>query len=220
MRFGLGLALLVVGAALLLASALAGFSATSEQVAAGSAWRITPFAVTSTSARVSWSAGSPDTQAYLVSGAALCPGPANALASGDAQAGSFSATLQPGTTYSLYACSGSTHEAANFTLTVSGGVTIGDVIAGVLIPLSVVLIILGFRPSVRSEDEAAAPSRSGRAAPRPRPRAIPRPTVAARLPEPPPPVSVNGRTAVGCARCGKIWPVGQYSTCPACGTAL
>ncbi len=149
-RWGLivvGTIVSLIALLLVLASAFANSAPQTQKVPAGSAWVVKPTTLSSIKASVSWHGGgtSTTTKVYLVSGTPSCSSPGSVVASGTGKSGSFTASLNPGGSYSLYACSSTTYQAMNFTVSLSGGVTVGDVIGIVLFLIGIPLVLVGVR---------------------------------------------------------------------------
>lgn len=152
-RFIAGVVLLLIGIGLVGLSLAVNASTSSQTVPAGSAWVITPTSSSAVTADISWTANNASTQTYLVTGTAVCSDPTGVVASGSGASGSFSATLSPGGHYSLYACSGASYETAQFSMTISGGISLGEIIGAVLLVLGGLLVFLGIR---RGKDDEGA----------------------------------------------------------------
>ena len=162
MRRGLligGWVLLFVGFALIAASFAVNSSVT-QNVPAGSAWSLTPKTIGSASVTITWTGAPPGAAVYLVTGTPVCGNPGGVVATGSGISGTITATLNPGTTYLLYACSGASYASASFTYTASGFSYL-NLGAGAALVLGAALMVLGLR---------AAPKP---AAARPAPRAAP-----------------------------------------------
>jgi len=217
-RFIAGVVLIVIGLLLIVAGLVVNSGTTSQNVPAGQAWSLSPSSLTAVKASIHWSGGNTSTTTYLVTGTPECPTPTGVVASGSGASGSLSASLQHGSTYYLFACSGTTFQTATFSLQLSGALTWLDVLAGVAIALGAALAVLGLRRGRLEEVTQTArgaptpwvpPSRlSSRQPPlTPGPRLVPQPVH----------VTAEGRTRRGCAVCGAIAPVNDDATCPKCG---
>jgi len=218
--FLVGLVLAIVGVFVFGAGLFASGATTTETVTAGTVWHVSASALTSVTATIQWGSSSPVTQVYLVSGAPTCTNPSGKIGSGVGSSGSFSASLKPGVSYSLYACSGGIPQTATFSYTSSGGLTLGEV-AGLAMLGPGVILVIWERPRDRTL-QALNPQRPARA-PRPTPsptrEEIP-PDPLAPPPPPPSPVlqaAANGRTLRGCPGCGKFLPIDDSESCPFCG---
>ncbi|HUI38164.1 MAG TPA: hypothetical protein VLY85_00875 [Thermoplasmata archaeon] len=147
MRRGLvvaGAVVAVVGLLLVVASVAINGASTSQTIPAGSALTLTPNGVGSIGLSGSWSGGTSDTKVYLVTGTPACPSPTGVVASGSGASGSFSATLQSGTQYSVFACTPDGYQAVSFSYT-SSGITYLVVIGIVVLVVGAILAVVGVR---------------------------------------------------------------------------
>ena len=151
-----GLALVVVGVLLFVGGYALISSGTSESVAGGQVLALTPSTVGSSTLSVSWSSAPSSGTVYLVTGTPTCSHPSGVVAQANGSSGSFSVTVQPGTTYSLYDCSGGSGAGATFTYS-SLGLTYLMVIGIVLGVVGLVLLVLGGRrgPTIEAEPAEA-----------------------------------------------------------------
>lgn len=118
---------------------------THPDVAAGSAYQMKPVTLTPVSATISWSGAVKGTIVYVVTGTVTCSSPPDVVATKTAVSGHIDVALHKGPTYALYACSSGAYESLQFKVTLSGGLTVGDIIAIVFLGLGIPLIALGFR---------------------------------------------------------------------------
>jgi uncharacterized membrane protein len=147
MRRGLvigGIVLAIVGVLLIVASYAVNGSSTSNNIPSGSVLTVTPSGIGSISMSGSWSGGTANTTVYITTGTPVCPGPTGVVTSGKGASGSLSASLTPGTTYNIFACSGSSGQAITYSYT-SSGITYLVVIGIVLVVIGVILAVLGLR---------------------------------------------------------------------------
>lgn len=221
MRWGrvvTGIVLAAIGLLVVLIGAVIGGATTSASVPAGTAWTITPTALTAVTATIHWRGGNATTRVWLITGSPTCTAPAGVVANGSGGNGSFTSTLSPGTKYSLYACTGTTFQAGTFSMSASGGITILELLGLIAVAIGAVVVFFGVRSKApprlydAGRDRAAAPYPGGKGVAPTDLSARPK------LPPPPPRPPPAGRTMQGCPVCGKTFPAGQYSACPACGT--
>jgi hypothetical protein len=144
-RFLVGIVLLVIGLLLLAAGLLVPGGTTTVTTPAGSALVLTPSTLNSVSASISWSGGNATSHVYLVTGQVTCSSPSRVVAQATGATGSLSASLSSGVSYDLYACSGSSYQAMTFSYHLSGGISLLDVLAIVLLGVGVLLVVLAFR---------------------------------------------------------------------------
>lgn len=111
----------------------------------GNFWSLAPSTLTETTAHVKWFGGTVNTRIFLVWGTPDCFGPNGVVVSGSGPSGTLSAQLDPGTSYSLYACVAQSNEAMNFTVTLSGGISLTEIGGGFLIGTGIGLMIVGLR---------------------------------------------------------------------------
>jgi uncharacterized membrane protein len=217
-----GIVVAVIGVVVVVVALVISDGTTSVTAPAGSAWTITPTALTSVTASIHWSGGNATTRVWLITGTPTCTSPSGVVANGSGPNGSFAPTLSPGTTYSLYACSGATFQAGTFSMTVSGGLTILELVGFVVIAIGAVLVFFGVR--AKSPKRLYEPGGSGAvvAGAYPGGKGVAPTDLSSRPVLPPPPTRVPppGRTMQGCPSCGKTFPAGEYSACPACGKPL
>lgn len=140
-----GAALTVVGSVILLAVYVVNAQTRHEYVGPGNAWVFSPTTLTAVTTSVGWQGGLNGTQVFVVYGSTGCIAHSGVVASGSGPSGQLQASLDPGTTYYLFACAGGNSEGMNFTVVVSGGVNVADVIAGVMVVLGVALLVVGAR---------------------------------------------------------------------------
>jgi hypothetical protein len=223
--FTAGVILLVVGLILFVAGLLLSATNATQTVSAGSAWVISPTTLTPVTASVNWSGATASTHVYLSTGTPRCSGAQGIVAGGAGTHGSFTTTLSPGTKYYLFACSGTSFQTATLGLRLSGGINAPIALGLAAAPIGLLLALLGRKGSryerpVRQQDLTSIfdePRTSSRPI-SPPPASTPTATAVGQ--RPPPAVPFGGRTLRGCPGCGKVWPVGQYATCPACGHTL
>jgi hypothetical protein len=108
------------------------------------------YELTQMTANVRWAGAASGTETYLVVNANApfgfaCGGGGMLVAEGQGPAGSFSAGVQPGTSYLLYACVGTHPESLSFNLTLSGGVTVGEIVGGVGLAAGGVVLVIGLK---------------------------------------------------------------------------
>ena len=155
MRRGLaigGIVLIVIGVALFGGGYALISSGTTETASAGQVLSLTPTTVGSSTVSVSWSGAPAGATVYLMTGSPTCTSPSGVVVQGSGSSGSFSASVSPGTTYALYACSGTSPAGASFTYS-SSGLTYLMVIGIVLAVVGLLLLVLGARRRI----EAAPP---------------------------------------------------------------
>ncbi len=157
--------MIILGAILLVAATLFGVpglldstQTSSATVNAGASWVLQSVAVTSESAHVKWHGGVTTTHTYLVTGSATpsCSSPTGVVATGAGKGGSFSSTFKPGKSYQLFACSSGATETLAFSVSISGGVSKGEVWAIVLTVFGLPMVLLGVRgryPRTEEDDE-------------------------------------------------------------------
>jgi hypothetical protein len=225
-RFLVGLVLLIIGALLIVLVLEVNGGSTTQTVPAGANWQLvpSPYTYTSSTALVHWSGGTSTTIVYLVSGTPTCYYPGGQVANGTGSSGTFSAALDPGTKYYLYACSGTTPATATFTVSVSGGINLLEILGGVAMFIGVLLILIGLmgRPTLQSIFEVGklATPQPASIAPVPSPFSAPAAESGPVDTSPLGPLTSDVRALVSCPGCDKVWPAGQYRFCPACGHAL
>ncbi|MHB8351252.1 MAG: hypothetical protein ACYDFT_00930 [Thermoplasmata archaeon] len=135
---------------------------------------LTPTTIGSASVTVSWSAASAGTTVYLTFGTPTCANPSSVVGQCRGASGSFSASLSPGNTYALYACS----DAAGGSLsTTTSGFSILGIIGIVVAVVGAIVAVVGVRarPKVATST-SAAPEEN--AAPEASPYFVPRPMTA------------------------------------------
>lgn len=163
MRRGLaigGIVLIVIGVALFGGGYALISSGTTETANAGQVLSLTPTGIGSGSVSVSWSGAPSGATVYLMTGSPTCSNPSGIVVQGSGSSGSFSATVSPGTTYNLYACSGTSPAGASFTYA-SSGLTYLMVIGIVLAIVGLIVLVLGARRRI----EATPTQTSGPAPP-------------------------------------------------------
>ncbi len=116
-----------------------------QYVPAQDTWVLSPTTLTAMTIFVTWSGGTPATKVYLVWGNVGCVAPTGVVGTGTGANGSLTASLDPGTTYSLFACSGPGAYSLNFTVSLRGGVTLADVVAGFIAGIGGLLVVTGLR---------------------------------------------------------------------------
>jgi hypothetical protein len=128
---------------------------------AGTAGDFSPPAslLTPMTAEVQWEGGTSSTVTYLVTNnyggfGFACGGGGTLVAVGQGASGSFSAGVDGGKTYLFYGCDGSKPETLSFTITLTGGITVGEVLAGIPIVAGGVALYVGVRG--RTADAAEA----------------------------------------------------------------
>ena len=151
-----GIVLLVIGLLLIAGAYVVQSMGTTQSVPAGSAWELSPSTIGAASVSISWSGAGSGGSVYLTSGTPACSSPGGVVAQGSGDSGSFTATLSPGTTYSLYACSGGSFASASFTYTATG-LSVLLILGIVLFLVGAVVTLLGMRARSRmTEPEPAA----------------------------------------------------------------
>ncbi len=155
-----GIVVLLLGVVLLLDGILVNTPQTTSGLdAATSAWTFDPSGLTQRTATVQWSAGSPSSEVYLLidnypAFGLSCGGGGQLVSEGSGSSGSFSAGVIPGDTYLLYACNGSSPATLPVTLTVSGGITLDELLSAPVIVAGVVLVFVGITGRSASREEA------------------------------------------------------------------
>lgn len=108
-------------------------------------WTLEPATLTELTARVHWFGGFNGTHLYLVYLKPDCTIPAGVVAVGVGASGTFKAPLDPGTTYTLYSCNAGVPSSINATVSLYGGLTLGELVAGFTIAIGFGLIAIGLR---------------------------------------------------------------------------
>jgi uncharacterized membrane protein len=157
-----GLVVAILGIALVAGGFALEQSATSQNIPAQDFLTLTPSSLGSSSLSLSWSGASNGTTVYLTSGSVACPA-AGALASGTGASGKLTATLSSGTSYSIFACTGSTLSAVDVSYT-GVGLSPLVVIGIVLLVVGIVLVVLSRRS--RKPPPAEPPTPTDAATPR------------------------------------------------------
>lgn len=111
----------------------------------GNSWSLTPGTLTETTVFVKWFGGTASTRIFLVWAKPDCFGPTGVVVGGTGASGVLTAHLDPGTTYSVYACTAQASESMNFTVSFSGGITLSEVGGGFLVGIGVGLMAIGLR---------------------------------------------------------------------------
>ncbi len=223
-RLAIGLVLLSVGILLLAASVEVNAGTNLVTIPAGQALEISPTTLTAETVNVDWSQAVATIHVYLVSGTPVCAPSSGVVASGGGSAGSFSASLNPGTTYSLFACSGSTFKSIAIDFTISGGVTTVELLALLSALVGLLFLALAFRRvrTGRVPYDPLAP---------PRPYVDPRVSAATlgrsvRRSRGPlvrfasPGIERRHGPVEECPGCGRVYAAGRYRSCPGCGESL
>ncbi len=151
-------ALLVTGVVVLLLGGLliaGGYAfnvprSTAATTTAGVAWGFRPDGLTQMLAKVEWSGGNSQSLVYLVKNnyapfGFSCGGGGQLVASGGGPSGTISGMVTPGFDYLIYGCTGSNPAPLNFTLTLSGGITLPEVLGLVILIPGAVLVLIGWR---------------------------------------------------------------------------
>jgi uncharacterized membrane protein len=157
LRIG-GIVLIILGIILVGLSVAVQESPTSVAIPAGSADVLSPPSTSlgSASFSVSWTGAAGGTEVYLVTGTPSCSGtPGGLVASGSGSSGSFTATLQSGTSYELYGCDGGSPEGLSVSWTATG-LSLLLIIGIVVAVLGVLLLVLGTRIGKRAAAQEAA----------------------------------------------------------------
>ncbi len=219
--FVLAMVLLIVAILLFGVTIVLGVQVTTTTVPAGSALKVRPSTLTSETIRVNWTDAPRGTHVYLITGNAVCTTPTGVVGTGNGTAGSFSVSVDPGRTYLLYACGGTSYRTANLSFSASGGISVLELLGGLSLVAGLVLLILSLRPDYRGEvDEAGRPTSRARksvaaalgAAMRLKREALARPGQ--------PSSRQWSRTVQACPECGRIYTYRLHATCPACGAVL
>ncbi len=215
-----GVVLLITGALLILVFLLP-TSPTTVGLTSSEQVQLVDTRYTATTLSVSWTGQPIGTTVYLESGSPVCPPPNSVLVnSGRGASGAFSARLDPGYTYYLYACSGTTEIAVTLTFAQSGGVHPGQLLGGLFAVVGAVLLVLGLRRERRVRSNAGALRTSRHTPSAVSPGA---PSAEAAAPRPPAraPGDLGGTPEVStsrkCAACGGSLPRDATERCPACG---
>lgn len=232
-RLLLGLILAVLGFLVLFASWAVNAGATAQAIPPAEAVGLTPHALTSERLSVEWYAAAGTTHVYLTTATPQCPTPSHLVFAGNGSFGSFNATLSPGVTYYLYGCDATSFKQINVLYTLNGGLTVADLLGGATFGVGLLVLALGVRRG-RSVEEAETPSTPAEptdeyaAPPIPPPARKPR-TIAAVLSRSirgsrgvlirraQPSAELRGHVMQSCLGCGRVYPPGRYTTCPACG---
>jgi hypothetical protein len=143
--FVAGVVLVVIGVLILAGGYLLNAGTRTQEVPAGSDWDLTPNTLNSIAVSMGWSGGNSTTQAFIVTGTPTCTSPSGVVAQGSGPSGSASVTLQPGTTYHLYACSGSSYQTITFSYSATGGITVLELIGIVIVVVGGLLVLVGVR---------------------------------------------------------------------------
>ena len=156
MRRGLfvgGVVVLLIGVLMVGLGYYVNANGTTTNVSAGQVLTLTPSTIGSASTSFKWSGAPSGATVYLITGTATCTSPSGVVASGSGSSGSFSASLSPGTTYSLYACTGGSGAAASFTYSVSG-ISYLMLIGIIVLIIGIILLALGMRAKKPAPVEA------------------------------------------------------------------
>jgi hypothetical protein len=108
-------------------------------------WTFSPSTLTGLTAVVHWFDGVTGTHVYMVFGKPDCVIPSGVVAQGAGISGTFRAPLDPGTVYSLFACQAGAPSSINATVSLQGGLTLGEVVAGFTVGIGFGLIAVGLR---------------------------------------------------------------------------
>ena len=145
----IGVVLVIVGAAIIASIYLVNATPQTRYLEAkGSTetiWTIEPATLTEQSAKVHWFGGFNGTRLYLAYLRPDCTIPAGVVAVGLGPSGTFRAPLDPGTTYTLYSCIGGAPSSINATVSLYGGLTLGEVVAGFTVAVGFGMIAIGLR---------------------------------------------------------------------------
>lgn len=115
--------------------------------------------VTSYVLTVHWTDQPPSTEVYLTDWSVTCSSnPLGLVANGSGPSGTVSASLSPGTSYWLYACSGGSSVSFNATIAYSGGVEIPEILIALLLPVGVILIARSYFPPKSPPASALGPA--------------------------------------------------------------
>jgi hypothetical protein len=145
---------------LFLALSLAPQPARAFSVSAGYYEPLTNPRLSTTMLVLSWSGLPPGTTIFVVSSVPTrsgCSDPTQVVAWGAGSWGSLAFSQDASVTDYVYGCSGSSAEAVSLNMTQSGGVTPGEIVAGTLILIDLLILVVGFRRSKRSP-AAASPA--------------------------------------------------------------
>jgi hypothetical protein len=132
-----GLILLALAAVSLFIALFVPLPVGSRTVPAGTAWTVSSDSWATVTVTVAWSANAGATQVFVTSAMPSCTHPTGVVASGFGAQGSISTDFHTGTTYNIFACTGSNWETARFTLSATGTPNLAE-------PLEVVGAILAF----------------------------------------------------------------------------
>lgn len=140
-----GIVVVAVGLLIVWAGFVVNSTTTTLSVPAGSAWTVSPNTVSAVSIAINWFDGTTATVAWVISGVPSCSNPSGVVVQGSGISGAFLVTLQPGTTYSIYACSGSSFQTVTFSLHAIWGITAIGVLGMALVPIGAILLIFALR---------------------------------------------------------------------------
>ncbi len=118
---------------------------------AGAEWTITPTTLTEVTAHIRWSGATNFSRIFVSFQQPDCAIPKGIVASHSGGNGSFSVVLEPGISYFLYGCffgptpSGGSPPTALFTLSLTGGLTVSEVVALMMVVIGIVLVVVGLR---------------------------------------------------------------------------
>ncbi len=221
-RFVLAMVLFIVAILLFGLTLVYAGQVTTTTVPAGSADKLQTVAVTSETLLVNWSGAPRGTFVYLTTGTQNCSRPSGVVGTANGSAGSFSARVDPGRTYLLFACGGVQFRTATLSYSVSGGIGLAELLGVLSLVAGLLVLYLSLRPDYGSEGDdprrptdrrqrqsiAAALSSSLR---RER-EARAQPSAPAQRRSP--------RLVQRCPECGRIYTFHVHATCPACGASL
>lgn len=140
---------LIIGIGLVALSVYAGEVPTKNDIPAGQDLALLPSGVGPVYLSLSWSNAAAGSTIYVTSDAASCVNPTGIVASGTGASGSLSATLNSGSTYHLYACSGASSTSVTLTYTYFG-FSILFIIGIVLAVIGIVLMIVSLRKRAKA----------------------------------------------------------------------
>lgn len=141
----LGPVLLVVGVVVIATVYSVNATPRTEFVPAQGAWEFSPSTLTGLTAHVHWFGGDVASKVYMVWGKPDCVIPSGVVGVATGANGSFHVPLDPGTKYYLFACANQAPEAMNFSVSLLGGLTLGEVAAGFTIGVGAGFLAIGLR---------------------------------------------------------------------------
>ncbi len=161
-----GLIVLAIGIGSLIGGSFLGALPRNVAVHANSASGLgDDMSLTSYAATVRWADQPPSTDVYLTDGFTTCGStPPGVAGNGSGPSGSFSASLDPGKTYWLFACRGGYEVALNATVSYTGGIGLPVVGFGLVILTGAILTARSFlflpnRPPLGQAPAPEAPTK-------------------------------------------------------------